>query len=158
MLPRHRLATPKGRGDVNLDPHLFEDTPLASGDLQRLLAKAQAAMQWRASIDQLIGDADVDGVAVSVTGSGAVSRLTITNAACADGGAALSQLVIAAVHAAQQDLSAKIRSSAMATFGESSDQAATVADGTQQRFGRSAVLIDTDFGDSVKWGDSDGRR
>ena len=143
---------------MNLDPHLFEGTPLASGDLQRLMAQAQAAFSWRASIDQLTGEADVDGVAATVNGSGAVSRLSVTDAACADGGAALSQLVIAAVHAAHEDLAGKIRSSSLATFGEGSDQAATVAEGTQQRFGRSAVVIDTDFGDSVSWGDGRDRR
>ena len=143
---------------MNLDPHLFEDTPLASGDLQRLMAQAQAAMAWRASIERLTGEADVDGVTVTVTGSGAISHLAVTDAACADGGAILSQLVIAAVHAAHADLTAKIRASSLANFGEDSAQAATVANGLQQRFGRSAVVIDTDFGDSVKWGDGRDRR
>lgn len=143
---------------VDLDPHLFEGTPLASGDLQRLMAKAQSAMRWRASIDELTGEADEDGVSVTVTGSGAISRLSITDATCADGGEALSRHVIAAVRAAHDDLAGKIRSSSLATFGEGSDQAATVEQGTQQRFGRSAVVIDTDFGDSVSWGDGRDRR
>lgn len=143
---------------MNLDPHLFEGTPLASGDIQRLMAQAQAAFRWRASIDHLTGESDVDGVVVTVTGGGAISHLAVTDSACADGGETLSQLVIAAVHAAHADLTAKIRASSLASFGEDSDQAATVADGLQQRFGRSAVVIDTDFGDSVSWGDGRGRR
>lgn len=142
----------------NLDPHLFEDTPLAAGDLQRLMAQAQAAFQWRAAIDRLTGEADVDGVRVTVTGGGAVCDLRVTDAACADGGEALSALVIAAVHAAHEDLARRIRSSSAETFGEHSDQAATVAHGTQQRFGRRASLIETDFGDSVDWGQGPPRR
>jgi DNA-binding protein YbaB len=143
---------------VNLDPHLFEGTPLASGDLQRLMARAQSAMRWRATVDALTGEADEDGVAVTVTGSGAISRLTVTDAACANGGEALSRLVIAAVRLAHEDLAGRIRSSSLATFGEDSDEAATVADGTQRRFGRSAVVLETDFGDSVSWGDGRDRR
>lgn len=143
---------------MNLDPHLFEDTPLAAGDLQRLMAQAQEAFRWRASLDQLTGEADVAGIAVTVTGSGAISKLTVTDAACADGGATLSRQVIAAVQAAHEDLAAKIRASSLATFGEGSDQAETVAAGTQQRFSRSAVVIDTDFGDSVQWDGGRGQR
>lgn len=142
----------------NLDPHLFEDTPLAAGDLHRLMAQAKAAFEWRAAIDRLTGEADLDGVRVSVTGGGAVADLAITDAACTDGGEALGGLVIAAVHAAHEDLAGKIRSSSAATFGEDSDQAATVAHGTQQRFGRPAGLIETDFGDSVDWGQGPPRR
>lgn len=142
----------------SLDPHLFEDTPLASGDLNRLMAQAQAAFRWRAAVDRLTGEADLDGVSVTVTGGGAISALAITDAACADGGEALGALVIAAVHAAHEDLAGKIRASSTATFGEDSDQAATVADGTQARFGRPATRIETDFGDSVDWGQGPSRR
>lgn len=141
-----------------LDPHLFEDTPLASGDLARLMEQAQAAFRWRAEADRLTGEGEVDGVAVTVLGSGAVSGLEVTDAACADGGEALSLRIIAAVRAAQDDLSAKIRRSATLTFGEDSDQARTVSEGSEQRFGRSASVIETDFGDSVQWGDGRDRR
>lgn len=141
-----------------LDPHLFEDTPLASGDLARLMEQAQAAFRWRAEADRLTGEGEVDGVAVTVLGSGAVSGLEVTDAACADGGEALSLRIIAAVRAAQDDLSAKIRRSATLTFGEDSDQARTVSEGSEQRFGRSASVIETDFGDSVQWGGGRDRR
>lgn len=140
------------------DPHLFEDTPLASGDLARLMEQAKAAFQWRAEIDQLTGEGELDGVQATITGGGAVSGLKVSDAACADGGEALSERVIGAVRAAQEDLATKIRRSAVATFGEDSDHAQTVARGSEQRFGRSASVIDTDFGDSVQWGDGRDRR
>ena len=142
----------------NLDPHLFEDTPLASGDLARLMEQAQAAFRWRAQADRLTGESDLDGVSVTVNGSGAIAALELTDAACADGGERLSQRIIAAVRAAQDDLSAAIRRSAALTFGEDSDQARTVGAGSEHRFGRSASVIETDFGDSVQWGDGRNRR
>lgn len=143
---------------MSYDPHLFEDTPLASGDLSRLMDQAKAAFRWRAEVDRLTGEGEDGGVRATVTGSGAVSGLTVSDAACADGGEALGELVIAAVRAAQDDLAAKIRRSAVATFGEDSDQVQTVTLGSEQRFGRTASLIDTDFGDSVQWGDGRDRR
>lgn len=143
---------------TNLDPHLFEDTPLASGDLARLMEQAQAAFRWRAEVDRLAGSGEADGVSVSVTGGGAVSRLEVSDAACADGGQELSRRIIAAVRAAQNDLSEQIRRSAALTFGEDSAQARTVSEASAQRFGRSASVIETDFGDSVQWGDGRDRR
>lgn len=143
---------------MNLDPHLFEDTPLASGDLSRLMEQAQAAFRWRAEADRLTGEGEVDGVAATVTGGGAVSGLRVSDAACADGGQVLSQRIIAAVRAAQDDLAAQVRRSATLAFGEDSDQARTVSEGSEQRFGRSASVIETDFGDSVDWGSGPLRR
>ena len=143
---------------MSFDPHLFEDTPLASGDLARLMEQAKAAIQWRAEIDRLTGDGELDGVQATITGGGAVSGLKVSDGACADGGEALSERVIGAVRAAQEDLAAKIRRSAVTTFGEDSDQVQTVTQGSEQRFGRSASVIDTDFGDSVQWGDGRDRR
>ena len=142
---------------MNLDPHLFEDTPLASGDLARLMAQAQAAFRWRAEVDRLAGEGEADGVSAAVTAGGAVSALTVSDVACRDGGEALSGRIIAAVRDAQDDLGTKIRRSAATTFGEDSDQARTVGEGSAQRFARSASVIETDFGDSVQWG-GPGRR
>lgn len=138
---------------MSRDPHVFEDTPLASGDLARLVEQAKAVFAWRAEVDRLSGEGEYDGVRATITGGGAVSGLTVPDAACADGGEALSERIIEAVRAAQDDLAAKVRPSAADTFGEDSDQVQTVTAGSEQRFGRSATVIDTDFGDSVRWGD-----
>ncbi|WP_156969782.1 YbaB/EbfC family nucleoid-associated protein [Knoellia subterranea] len=116
-----------------------------STDLSRLVAQAHAASQWRTEVDRLSGSGEFEGVTVEVTGSGAVSSLDVSDAACADGGRTLSQRIVAAVRAAQDDLAAQIRRSAIVTFGEDSEQVRMATAGGEQRLGRTASVIDTDF-------------
>lgn len=123
-----------------MDSSLFDgDTP-GEFELNRLVQQAQAAMAWRASVDALRGRADENGVTVEVSASGGVVGVSVSDAACAEGGDALAGHVLDAVLAAQQDLAQQLRGSAAETFGEDSPQARTVHEATQTRFARATAL------------------
>ncbi|WP_353950760.1 hypothetical protein V6K52_14120 [Knoellia sp. S7-12] len=123
-----------------MNPSIFDgDTP-GEFELNRLVQQAQAAMEWRASVNALRGRTNKDGVDVEVSASGGVVSVAVSDAACASGGEAVSGQVLDAVLEAQQDLARQLRASAIETFGEDSPQARTVENATGSRFTRAVVL------------------
>lgn len=123
-----------------MDPSIFDGETPGELELDRLVKQAQAAMAWRASVDALRGRASENGVDAEVSTSGGVVGVTVSDAACANGGQTLSEHVLDAVLAAQRDLAGQLRSSAIETFGEDSPQARTVHNATEARFTRATVL------------------
>lgn len=124
-----------------MDPHRFEgDTPGAT-ELHRLVEQARAAMAWRQQVEALRGRARSElGVEVEVSASGGVVAVTVPDAACADGGQAVTEQVLDAVLAAQRDLAEQLRRSSTDTFGEDSPAARTVSGALDTRFHRATPL------------------
>jgi len=125
-----------------MDPSIFDGETPGGLELDRLVKQAQAAMAWRASVNALRGRASKDGVDVEVSAGGGVVGVTVSDAACASGGEAVSGQVLDAVHEAQQALARQLRGSAIETFGEDSPQTRTVENATGSRFTRATVLHD----------------
>lgn len=130
-----------------MDPSIFDGETPGELELNRLVQQAQAAMAWRQDVNSLRGRASVEGVDTEVSASGGVVGVTVSDAACAQGGAALAERVLDSVLAAQQNLGEQLRDSAAATFGEDSSQARTVTTATQTRFSRASVLEGPGEGD-----------
>ncbi|MBM6405422.1 hypothetical protein JQN72_14345 [Phycicoccus sp. CSK15P-2] len=125
------------------DPQRFAGETPTETELGRLVAQAQAAMAWRASVDALRGRGrSADGVEAEVSASGGVVGVRVPDAACANGGQGVTEQVLDAVLAAQQDLAEQLRRSSAETFGEDSPAARTVATSTETRFRRAAPLPD----------------
>lgn len=123
------MSTP-GSFDGGLDG----DIP-AQGDLDRAVARARTAFEWRAQVDALRAEGVVDGVRAEVSGSGGLTALTVPTSACQDGGDAVAQRILAAVAAAQGELARQIRASAASTFGEDSSQTQTIRESLATKFG-----------------------
>ena len=108
------------------------DTPGAT-ELNRLVEKAQRAFAWRGAVDELTADAAFEGVRVTVNGTGTLTALRLEEASCRDGGEALAQRILAATAMAQSTVSELVVASAKATFGEDSDEVATIEDSLAAR-------------------------
>lgn len=108
----------------------FEDLSridgLTQNELDRLAARARTALEWRQAVEALRADGEVDGVRATVNGTGSLVDLTIPTPACADGGEALADRVSRAIAAARTEAARLAASSGEATFGEDSDEAATI--------------------------------
>ncbi|HMM94604.1 hypothetical protein [Phycicoccus sp.] len=127
-----------------MDPHLFEGSTPGETELRRLVEQARAAAAWRRSVETLrgVGESE-DGVRVEVSASGGVVAVTVPDSACTEGGAAVTEQVLDAVMAAQQDLAAQLRRSSEEAFGEDSPAARTVSGSLDTRFARATALPDT---------------
>lgn len=119
------------------------DAP-GQGELDRLAARARAAFEWRQGVEQLRGEGEADGVRVSVTGTGALVDLDIPTAACADGGAALSERVVEALGRARADVARAVERSAAAVFGDDSDEVRSVSRSWQEGAQRRARVLGAD--------------
>ncbi|QIM20357.1 hypothetical protein G7075_03040 [Phycicoccus sp. HDW14] len=117
---------------------------LAQPELDRLAARARAALDWRRRAEELRADGEVDGVRATVSGTGSLVDLRIPTPACADGGDALAERVGEAISRARAEVARLVTRSAQDTFGEDSPEAGTVRE--QWEAGarrRPAVLRDT---------------
>ncbi|CAN7506497.1 hypothetical protein [Knoellia sp. LjRoot47] len=119
------------------------DVP-AQGDLDRAVAKARAAFAWRAQVDQLSAEGRFEGVTATVSGNGALTDLKVATSACSEGGEAVTQRILTALAAAQEELARLIARTSADAFGEDSDQDRLVRSTLETRFARGQVLPDDD--------------
>ncbi len=119
------------------------DAP-GQGELDRLAARARAALQWRHGVEQLRGEGEADGVRVSVTGTGALVDLDIPTAACTDGGAALAGRVVEALGRARADVARAVERSAADVFGDDSEEVRSVSRSWQEGARRRATVLGAD--------------
>ncbi|KRE61335.1 YbaB/EbfC family nucleoid-associated protein [Nostocoides sp. Soil756] len=99
---------------------------LTQTELDRLAARARAALAWRQTVEAMRAEGEVDGVRVTVNGTGSLVDLRIPTAACADGGDALAGRVSEAITRARVEVARLAARSGAETFGEDSPEAATI--------------------------------
>ncbi len=122
---------------------LTGDIP-AQGDLDRAVAKARAAFAWRAEVDRLSAEGRFEGVTATVSGNGALTGLTVATSACAEGGDAVTERILSAIAAAQEELARLIARTSAEAFGEDSEQDRLVRGSLETRFTRGEVLPEDD--------------
>lgn len=110
---------------MSFEDHAHVDG-LTSGELDRLAARARAALEWRRATESLEGTGEADGVRATVNGTGALVDLRVPSAAVADGGDRVAERISAAVAAARTDVARLVARSGEETFGEASEEAATI--------------------------------
>jgi DNA-binding protein YbaB len=128
---------------VNGADDFLNDVP-SDHELRALAERAQRAFRWRAEVDDHTGAGSADGVTVTVNGSGALTTVRIEEAACAQGGRELATRILAALAAAQADVSAQLVTSAKATFGEESNEVATIGAALADRRAVTLAAADLD--------------
>lgn len=99
---------------------------LAQPELDRLAARARAALGWRQAVESMRGQGEVDGVQATVNGTGSLVDLRIPPPACAGGGQALAERVSEAIVRARTAVARTVARSGEDTFGEDSSEAATI--------------------------------
>ncbi|MCE1180611.1 MAG: hypothetical protein LWW86_16475 [Micrococcales bacterium] len=123
------------------DAHRFDGETPTQLELDRLVAQAQAVFAWRAEVDGLEAQGEVEGVTVTVDGNGNVRAIVVSDDACGDGGKRVAARVAAAAHEAHRLLGEQIRASAEAAFGAGSPVLRSVEGGIERRFSHPAGVL-----------------
>ena len=115
-------------------------------ELDRLAARARAAMEWRQQADALRAEGESDGVRATVAGSGSLVDLTILDRACAGGGTELTERVSAAITAARLEVGRDVARLCADTFGEDAPQTEMVKRSWEEGARRHPRVLGTDDG------------
>lgn len=105
---------------------------------------ATAMQEWAAEVEAVTGEGSAlrGGVRVGVNSSGVVTSLTVTDAACDEGGRALTDALLSALKEAQQSVGDALGRSAARRFGEDGELTQLMVQDLNGRLGISVDLAE----------------